>query len=104
MLARTDHVWTNAASQQGQRLIVVNAGSEGGLVSRAQLVYKASQTTGDYHSQMKGENFMKWIETQLLPNLDGPGAIVMDNASYHSVQTKDVQQQALSRTTLRYTH
>lgn len=71
---------------RGQRLIVVHAGSTDGFVPGTQLIYKASSSTGDYHREMNGENFRKWIEQRLLPNLDCPCDIVMDNASYHSVQ------------------
>ena len=72
---------------RGQRLIVVNAGSKKGFIPGAQLIYRASSSTGDNHREMNGANFTKWIEQQLLPNLDCPCAIVMDNASYHSMQT-----------------
>ena len=36
---------------------------------------------------MEEENFAKWLEGMLLPNLDESSAIVMDNASYHSMKT-----------------
>lgn len=36
---------------------------------------------------MDGNNFTKWVEERLIPNLDQPSAIVMDNASYHSMRT-----------------
>ena len=71
---------------KGQRLIMVNAGCKDGFIPGAQLIYKASCNTGDYHREMNGANFMKWVQQQLLPNLDFPSAIVMDNASYHSTQ------------------
>ncbi|PSN43260.1 hypothetical protein C0J52_25105 [Blattella germanica] len=35
---------------------------------------------------MNSENFTKWLQTQILPNLPPRSVIVMDNASYHSVQ------------------
>jgi hypothetical protein len=34
---------------------------------------------------MNGENFEHWMLTQLLPNLEEPLIIVMDNAPYHSI-------------------
>ena len=71
---------------RGQRIIVVHAGTKDGFVSGAELIYKARSTTGDYHSEMDGKNFTKWIEEKLIPNLDMPCAIVMDNASYHSMR------------------
>ena len=71
---------------RGQRLIVVNAGSKKGFIPGAQLIYIASSSTDDYHREMNGANFTKWIEQQLLPNIDYHCAIVMDNASYHTMQ------------------
>ena len=71
---------------KAQRLIVVNACSKDGFLPGAQLIYNASCSTGDYHSEMNGANFMKWAQQQLLPNLDFPSAIVMNNASYHSTK------------------
>ena len=37
--------------------------------------------------KLNAGNFGKWAEELLLPNLDQPCAIVMDNASYPSVKT-----------------
>ena len=71
---------------RGQRLIVVHAGSEDGFIPGARLIYKAALSTGDYHNEMNAKNFTKWLEEMLLPNLDGPSAIVMDNASYQTMQ------------------
>ena len=72
---------------RGQRIIVVHAGSSNGFVPGALLTYKSRSTTGDYHSEMDGKNFTKWLEEMLLANLEEPSAIVMDNASYHSMKT-----------------
>ncbi|KAF8782117.1 hypothetical protein HNY73_012444 [Argiope bruennichi] len=43
------------------RLIIVHAGSSTGFIPGAQLIYKASTKTGDYHGQMNYENFEKWV-------------------------------------------
>ena len=72
---------------RGQRIIVVHAGGRQGFIPGALLTYKAASRTGDYHSEMDGNNFTKWVEERLIPNLDQPSAIVMDNASYHSMRT-----------------
>ncbi|CAH2088633.1 unnamed protein product [Euphydryas editha] len=53
----------------GSRFIVVHAGTKDGFIPNAALVYKASSTTGDYHSNMGFENYSKWLEEKLLPNL-----------------------------------
>lgn len=33
---------------------------------------------------MNKENFLKWFRNQLLPKLEEPSIIIMDNATYHS--------------------
>ena len=65
---------------RGQRIIVVHAGNRRGFIPGAK------STTGDYHSEMDRRNFTKWLEEKLLPNLEEPSAIVLDNASYHSMR------------------
>lgn len=34
---------------------------------------------------MNSENFMKWVRTQLIPNLPPQSILIIDNASYHNV-------------------
>ena len=38
---------------------------------------------GDYHKVFKSTNFMQWWNDQLIPNLQQPSIIIMDNARYH---------------------
>ncbi|KAJ8316791.1 hypothetical protein KUTeg_004695 [Tegillarca granosa] len=45
----------------GDRLIVVDAGSEKGFVPNTSLIYKAKSSTGDYYHEMNAENFTKLI-------------------------------------------
>lgn len=66
------------------RLIVVHAGSSTGFLTDAELVYKASTKSGDYHGQMNYENFKKWVLEKLLPNLQPNSVVCMDNAPYHT--------------------
>ena len=42
--------------------------------------------SGDYHDEMNAENFMKWLESQLEPNLPPRSVLVVDNASYHNIK------------------
>jgi transposase len=51
-----------------------------------ELVYKAGKATGDYHGQMNSDNFEKWVNEKVIPNLATPSVIVMDNAPYHRKQ------------------
>ncbi|XP_055928589.1 uncharacterized protein LOC129959724 [Argiope bruennichi] len=66
------------------RLIIVHAGSSTGFIPGAQLIYKASTKTGDYHGQMNYENFEKWVLEKLIPNLRPKSVVCMDNAPYHT--------------------
>lgn len=69
---------------EGKRFIVVHGGGEKGFVDGANLVFTAKSNVGDYHGEMNSENFIQWLKTQLLPNLEEPSLIILDNAPYHS--------------------
>lgn len=71
---------------KGNRLIIVHAGSEAGFVKGAQLVFTSKSKSGDYHDDMNFDNFQRWLNTQLIPNLPANSVVVIDNAPYHSVQ------------------
>ena len=74
---------------KGERIIIANAGSsQQGMIGdgEAGIVYRSISTDNrDYHSEMNGEIFKHWMENDLLPALDRPSCLVMDNASYHNV-------------------
>lgn len=73
-------------SSKGQRLIIAHAGSSNvGFVSDAALIFQSKSTDNrDYHSEMNADIFEDWMKHQLLPALDRPTCIVMDNATYHN--------------------
>lgn len=75
---------TKVPEGKGQRLIITHAGTSSGFVPNCLLAFKSVKTT-EYHEEMDFERFKKWFLT-LLENLKEPHTIVMDNASYHSVQ------------------
>lgn len=74
---------------EGERFVVVAAGTANGFVEGSFLCYPAKNTSGDYHGEMTGELFVRWLTTQLLPSLPEPSVLVMDNAPYHSQQTDE---------------
>lgn len=78
----------------GARWIIVHAGGENGFVPNCCLVYRSKSASADYHHDMNRDNFTKWITEKLIPNLTKPSLIVMDNASYHSVQLNKPPTQA----------
>ena len=54
----------------------------------AELIWKASSASGDYHDNMNSDMFIKWTKEKLLPTFETlhPGkkmVLVMDNAPYH---------------------
>lgn len=71
---------------EGKRFIVLHAGSRNGFVDGAEMVFASANKSGDYHGNMNGEMFGEWLQTKLLPALEAPSVVVLDNASYHSVQ------------------
>lgn len=85
----------------GQRYIIVHAGGSYGFVDNALLIFKSKSKSGDYHDDMNHNNFMRWLETQLIPNLPPNGIVVMDNAPYHGVQINKPPTQATRKASMR---
>lgn len=71
---------------KGERLIIINAGGEMGCIPNCLLMWKAGRKSGDYHDQMNKDNYIKWLQEKLLPNLPPECVVVMDNAAYHNVE------------------
>ena len=51
--------------------------------------FVGQKNSADNHDEMNGTHFEEWFEHKLLPNLPAGAAIVMDNAPYHSIKTKE---------------
>ena len=71
---------------KGKRFVILHCGGEMGFLPGCKLVFDSRSSDGDYHSEINGPIFKSWVETQLLPVLPARSVVVMDNASYHSVQ------------------
>jgi hypothetical protein len=67
-------------------LTIVPAAGEAGFIPDALLIYKSSARTCDYHVEMNGDSFIKWLRERLILNLPPRSVIVLGNAPYHSVQ------------------
>ena len=52
----------------------------------ADLVFTSKTNSADYHDEMNNEHYMEWLDEQLLPRLEGPSVIILNNASYHNKQ------------------
>jgi transposase len=69
---------------EGKRFVILHAGNSDGFIPNTSLIFSTTNKSSDYHDNMNSELFVKWLKTQLLPNLEQPSLIVMDNAPYHS--------------------
>ena len=65
---------------------MLHAGGENGWVDGVGLVFKSKTNSADYCDEMNSEHFLEWMREQLLPTLEEPSVIILDNASYHNKQ------------------
>lgn len=74
-------------SGKGERLILAHAGCRSkGLLEDGELLFRSHSTDGrDYHTEMNGVVFSNWLLKTVIPSLDRPSCLVMDNASYHNI-------------------
>jgi hypothetical protein len=80
-----DH-WRNIPSSKGQRFILAHAGSrQNGFISEAELIFQTKSVEDYYQNEMNGHIFRDRLGNTILPTLDRPSCLVMDNASYHNV-------------------
>lgn len=49
-------------------------------------MWRANIKTGDYHDNMNSENYVRWLNEKLIPNLSNREVVVIDNAPYHNTQ------------------
>lgn len=70
----------------GKRFIVLDAGSKDGFIKNCSLLFASKSKMLDYHGEMNSEMFTNWVRERLIPNLEEPSLIIMDNAPYHTVQ------------------
>jgi len=70
-----DGPWVQKPTGIGTRIIILNAITKNGWVPDAQLTFKSSRKTGDYHGQVDHALFTKWLSEQLLPNIPSTSLI-----------------------------
>ena len=68
---------------KGQRWIIIGAGTKNGWVDDTFVMWKGNCKSEDYHTEMNGDIFEKWVKQRLLPNVPRNAVIVMDRARYH---------------------
>ncbi|XP_023933911.2 uncharacterized protein LOC112042931 [Bicyclus anynana] len=75
---------TNNFLSTGTRFIFAYAGTKDGFIENATLIYKARSIAGDHNSNnMSNNDYIKWLNEKLLPNVPERSVIVLVNASYY---------------------
>lgn len=65
-------------------LFSVHCGNENGFLPNALLVFSSHSEKEDYHGDMNAENFFKWADEKVIPNLPPNSVVIIDNAPYHN--------------------
>ena len=87
---KDESVFPQVPAGKGQRFVILHAGFRTqGLLPGCNLVFKANSSEGDYHKEMNSKVFLEWWTDQLLPALNEPSVIVLDNASYHNTRIEE---------------
>ena len=82
---KDESVLPQVPAGKGQRFVILHAGCRTqGLLPGCNLVFKANSSEGDYHKEMNSKVFLEWWTDQLLPALNEPSVIVLDNAKVKS--------------------
>ena len=76
-------------SGKGCRLIINHLGSKNGFLKDCGGCFVGKKDSADYHSEMNSPHFKKWLVETVLPKMPDKTVLVIDNARYHSCQTKD---------------
>ena len=76
-------------SGKGCRFIINHLGSKNGFLKDCGGCFVGKKDSADYHSEMNSPHFKKWLVETVLPKMPDKTVLVIDNARYHSCQTKD---------------
>ena len=79
----------NVPSGEGERFVILAAGTVKGFIEDSFLCFPTKSTTGDYHGEVNRDLFCRWLTSKLLPSLEEPSVLVIDNAPYHSQLTEE---------------
>ena len=53
----------------GERMIMLHAGYNEGIVPKAEVVFRALSSCGDNHGEMNHKMIVRWLEDKLIPYL-----------------------------------
>ena len=67
---------------------------DSGTILNCEMIYQSKKAQGDYHDNMNGTMFLRWLQQRLIPTFkavygDRKLILVLDNAPYHHVRPED---------------
>ncbi|XP_022831320.1 uncharacterized protein LOC111359859 [Spodoptera litura] len=72
-------------STRGNGLIIVHAGGSDGFVPNALAMFETNDQVEARPHYLNTEDFIKWIENDLMPNLKPKSVVVIDNIFYQNI-------------------
>ena len=74
------------AKWKGTETYHITCGWGGWVGGGGNLVFRSKTNSTDYHNEMNSKHYMEWMTQQLLPRLEEPTVIILDNTSHHNKQ------------------
>eukprot|EP00731_Ephydatia_muelleri_P023094 Em0015g677a len=74
---------SNSLTCQAPIYSTISVNDKASLIPNLVWIFLSQRSSGDYHQNFNGANFVHWFKIQLLSNLSEPCLIRLNNAKYH---------------------
>ena len=81
---------SNSLTCQAPIYSTISVNDKASLIPNLVWIFLSQRSSGDYHQNFNGANFVHWFKIQLLSNLSEPCLIRLNNAKYHRTKPASI--------------